>query len=233
MDIYFRNNSGSRVGFIIGSDIKDNSGNRVGYIEGSNIKDNSGNRIGYMEGNNFKDTYGNRIGYIEGNYIKNTYGARVGQPETNASNIEMCAAALLLFGLEAKEPEQRIHIPEPSKPKSGWEWFVFILLYFLKPFFELTYINKYPATRGDYWRTLFCTFVYYLVGGMIIAKSAKSTGGVIISIIVILILSIPMAFVSIRRMHDIGKSGWWNLIPIVSFFMCAFFPEKIENNPYV
>ena len=229
MDIYFRDGSGSRVGFIIGTDIKDNSGSRVGYIEGDNIKDNSGSRIGYIEGNNFKDNYGKRVGYIESNNIKDTYGTRIGYPENNASNIEMCAAALLLFGLEAAP--QTTH-SSPPRPETGWEWFVFILSYFLKPFFELSYLKKYTATRGNYWRTLFCTYVYYLVGGMIIAQSVKSTVGVIISIIVILILSLPIVFVSIRRMHDIGKSGWWNFIPIVGFFMCGFFPRKIENNPY-
>jgi uncharacterized membrane protein YhaH (DUF805 family) len=233
MDIYFRDSSGNRVGFVIGTDIKDNSGSRVGYIEGDSIKDNSGSRIGYIEGSSFKNNYGARVGYIEGNIIKNAYGARVGSPENSASNIEMCAAALLLFGLEAETSQAKSTRQSPPVPESGWEWFLFILSYFLKPFFELGYLNKYTATRGNYWRTLFCTYVYYLVGGMIIARSVKTTGGTVIAIIVILILSLPIIFVSIRRMHDLGKSGWWNLFPIVGFFMCGFFPGKIENNPYV
>jgi uncharacterized membrane protein YhaH (DUF805 family) len=230
MDIYFKDGSGSRVGFVIGTDIKDNSGSRVGYIEGGNIKDNNGNRVGYIEGGNFKDNYGARVGYIEGDNIKDTYGARVGYPESSASDIEMCAAGLLLFGLEAEARQAASTRQAPLRPETGWEWFLFILSYFLKPFYELSYLNKYTATRGNYWRTLFCTYVYYLVGGMIITQSVKST---VAFIVIILILSLPLIFVSIRRMHDLGKSGWWNLIPIAGFFMCAFLPGKVENNPYV
>jgi uncharacterized membrane protein YhaH (DUF805 family) len=227
MDIYFRDNSGSRIGFIIGTDIKDNSGSRVGYIEGDSIKDNSGSRVGYIEGSNFKDIYGAKVGFIEGNNIKDIYGARVGYPESNASNIEMCAAGLLLFGLRAAEAQQTTSSYErPKDPETGWEWFLFILAFFLKPFFELSYINKYTATRGNYWRTLFCTFVYYGVGGAIIANTVNSTVGVVIAILVILVLTLPIVFVSIRRMHDINKQWWWILIPLVNFVMCGFFPGE-------
>lgn len=34
-----------------------------------------------------------------------------------------------------------------------------------------------------------------------------------------LILIPPMIAVSIRRMHDVGKSGWFNLVPIYSLYL--------------
>jgi len=84
MDIEFRNVSGSKVGLIIGADIKDSYGNKVGMIVGNDIKDIYGNRVGMIIGNDIKDTYGNRVGY----------------PISVASQMEMAAAGLLLFGLK-------------------------------------------------------------------------------------------------------------------------------------
>jgi hypothetical protein len=103
MDIEFRNASGSRVGFIIGNDIKDTNGNRVGMIVGNDIKDSYGNRVGILNGSDIKDINGNRVGMIIGNDIKDTYGNRVGYPISGASQMEMAAAGLLLFGLKPAE----------------------------------------------------------------------------------------------------------------------------------
>jgi len=237
MDIYFRDNSGSRVGFIIGTDIKDNTGSRVGYIEGDSIKNNSGSRVGYLEGSNFKNNYGTRVGYIEGNNIKDTYGARVGYPESNASNIEMCAAALLLFGVEPppvidEGPRKR------EKPEGFLGWIVFIvvgiILFILPAFVDNIKYFKYTATRREYWGTLGRIFGFTMILTLIGVMSAlgRTSGGVGACIYAGL-MAIPIVLVSIRRMHDLGKNGWWQLIPFAGFIMCGFFPSKTEDNPYI
>jgi TM2 domain-containing membrane protein YozV len=100
MSIYFKDTYGNRVGYINGDDIWNNNGGKVGYINGSEIRSTSGSRLGMLNGSDIKDTYGNRVGYINGSDIKDTYGNRVGYPEASASDIEMAAAALLLFDLE-------------------------------------------------------------------------------------------------------------------------------------
>jgi len=41
----------------------------------------------------------------------------------------------------------------------------------------------------------------------------------------------PIISVFIRRMHNIGKRGWWILIPLVNIVMCGFFRGKKEGNP--
>jgi uncharacterized membrane protein YdcZ (DUF606 family) len=239
MDIYFRDNSGSRVGFVIGTDIKDNSGSRVGYIEGDSIKDNSGSRVGYIEGSNFKNNYGARVGYIEGNNIKDTYGTRVGSPESNASNIEMCAAALLLFGLEAATAQQtttRPSRPSREKPEGVFGWLVFIvvgiILFVLPAFVDNIKYFKYTATRKEWWGTFGRLFGFIMILtfiGVIKALGSSLVGAYIFAGLMI----IPMVLVSIRRMHDLGRNGWWQLIPIVGFIMCGFFPSKIEDNRYI
>jgi cation transport ATPase len=100
MDTEFRNTGGSRVGFIIGSDVKDSYGNRVGMIVGYDIKDSYGSRVGMLNGSDIKDSYGNRVGMIIGDDIKDTYGSRVGYAIGGASDVEKAAAGLLLFGLK-------------------------------------------------------------------------------------------------------------------------------------
>ena len=211
------------------SDLRNKYGEVVYRIEENRINDIYGNWKYEIRGEYIFDTFGNRIYEVRDEWLYDNSGNRLGQMKDLADLLpspkDSGSSSSSNYGSGTQQ--------SPKKPETGWEWFVFILSYFLRPFFELGYLNKYTATRGNYWRTLFCTYVYYLVGGMIIAQNVKSTAGTIIAIVVILILTLPIVFVSIRRMHDIGKSGWWNLIPVVGFFMCAFFPGKIENNPYV
>lgn len=45
----------------------------------------------------------------------------------------------------------------------------------------------------------------------------------------LLIVLLPWIGVSIRRMHDIGKSGWWALIPIVSLFLLLKRSDEGDN----
>ena len=119
MEIEFRDVKGCRVGFIIGTDVKNNYGNRVGYISGNEIRTTNGNRAGINNGSYIKDNYGNRVGYINGSEIRDIYGNKVGYPLNIASEIEMAAAALLLFDLSAEETSNtsRRHLPKREKPQ--------------------------------------------------------------------------------------------------------------------
>ena len=42
---------------------------------------------------------------------------------------------------------------------------------------------------------------------------------------------LPTISISVRRMHDIGNSGWWILFPFVNFFM-AFMKGTAGPNKY-
>lgn len=44
-----------------------------------------------------------------------------------------------------------------------------------------------------------------------------------------LILLIPWICVSIRRMHDINRCGWWSCVPLACFFMYLKKSDKGEN----
>ena len=229
MDVEFRNTNGERVGFIIGSDVKDNYGNRVGYIiDGKEVRDTHGNRAGIYNGSDIRDNYGNRIGYLNGNEIRDNYGNRVGYPTTSASEIEKVAAAFLLFGLTAETASNQTatQSPEREKPKGIWAFLAFIFL----PFFELRY-SKYPATRMEWWGTLVRMFVFFFVFALLLnfIGVSRSNNAIVQLVSILLMIGLPMTpiiVVSIRRMRDIGKAWWWILIPLVNFVMCGFFPGK-------
>jgi len=83
------------------------------------------------------------------------------------------------------------------------------------------------ARRREYWMfTLF--WMVILIGATIIGSIINETLGSIIYFIGALGVLAPAVTLSIRRLHDIGKSGWWFLISLVPFvgsiillvFMC-------------
>lgn len=98
------------------------------------------------------------------------------------------------------------------------------------------------ASRGEFWKAnviLFLLQIVFLVFLMIIFASgdvkdnlaaAIVSGGIvtIIFILILLLLWIPFFTVQIRRLHDVGRSGWWILITYIPYigwipwlyFMC-------------
>lgn len=50
----------------------------------------------------------------------------------------------------------------------------------------------------------------------------------IVTMIYILLLFLPSLSLSIRRLHDAGKSGWWLLLP---FLVILFFAPFLFSNP--
>ena len=100
------------------------------------------------------------------------------------------------------------------------------------------------ASRREYWSyTLIikpcfaaALFMAYIVGGIIFAFVVRGFGyevyemvfksigglallGVLFALILMLIVSLHGLSVSVRRMHDAGKSGWWVLVPFARFFL--------------
>jgi uncharacterized membrane protein YhaH (DUF805 family) len=243
MDIEFRNFNGERVGFIIGTDVKDVSGNRVGYINGNEIRNANGNRAGLYSGNDIKDNYGKRIGFLNGNEIRDTKNNRVGYPVGDASQLEIIAAALLLFDLEpavaAVSPTRSSSSSSGGSSFGFWALlglFLFAFWHFLKGPFVAFSLIKETSARKEWWGTVVRSFFLSILFVLVMNSIFNDPGEITAAILLIFLLAfgmLPIIVVSIRRMHDIGKSGWWILIPLVNFVMCGFFPGKIEDNPYV
>lgn len=80
------------------------------------------------------------------------------------------------------------------------------------------------ATRSELWWWVLSVFVILaitrFVDGALIApllgfERFQAEGGQPLSLVVSVILVLPNISVGARRLHDIGKSGWWLLIALV------------------
>jgi uncharacterized membrane protein YhaH (DUF805 family) len=73
------------------------------------------------------------------------------------------------------------------------------------------------ARRSEYW--------YFLLFNVIIAIVLGFIGGLmgttVLSNIYSLAVIIPGIAVGVRRMHDVGKSGWFLLIPIYNLILAC------------
>lgn len=94
---------------------------------------------------------------------------------------------------------------------------------------------KGRATLGEYWLFVLANFVIFLPFNILghISSIFLFIGGIIS-----LAFVIPSIAVSVRRMHDIGKSGWWlliNLIPlagVIIWILNAVKPGEPGPNRY-
>ena len=101
--------------------------------------------------------------------------------------------------------------------------------------------NKYAdfngrSPRAEYW--YFALFNVAVV--MVLAVLGAIIGKLFMYVYYTYVLAIlvPSIAVSIRRMHDIGRSGWWVLISLVPFIgsiwyiVLAALPSQLGPNQY-
>ena len=94
------------------------------------------------------------------------------------------------------------------------------------------------AQRMEYWMFFLFNiiiafgigFVLGFIGSILGMGTALSNS---ISVIYSLAILIPSIAVAIRRMHDIGRSGWWILFPLLNvIFLCLDSqPDENEYGP--
>ena len=92
------------------------------------------------------------------------------------------------------------------------------------------------ARRKEFWMyNLFVMIGYFAlyIVGIIFAMVSPTIGVIIFGILGLAYLAIliPSIAVAVRRMHDVGKSGWYILIPIYSFILAITEGDK-GNNQY-
>jgi len=70
------------------------------------------------------------------------------------------------------------------------------------------------ASRSEYWFfylfTIIASIVTWVIDTMLLGYSSEDTGA--INLIFQIIIILPSIAVGARRLHDIGKSGWWQLL---------------------
>ncbi len=95
------------------------------------------------------------------------------------------------------------------------------------------------ATRQQYWMFYLFYIIFYILLSVldgVIGTYSESTGTGLLSTIFSLGLLIPSIAILARRLHDIGRTGWWILlifIPLIGAIVLLIFTlldsEKGEN----
>ena len=89
---------------------------------------------------------------------------------------------------------------------------LFIAFYVYGLFAVLFFLGRhYPNRYMDY--------VEHDIVGAWTDFGVLTATGVLFALILILIVSLHGLSVSVRRMHDASKSGWWVLVPFANFFL--------------
>jgi len=101
------------------------------------------------------------------------------------------------------------------------------------------------ATRMEFWMFMLFNLLIALALGFVVVFALIFAGysdadidfaADIVSTVYNLFILLPFISISVRRLHDMGKSGWWyliGLIPVVGWaillIMCMFDSEPFPN----
>jgi uncharacterized membrane protein YhaH (DUF805 family) len=99
----------------------------------------------------------------------------------------------------------------------------------------LAVLKKYATFSGRARRTEYWMFLLFsLIASMVLAfaDGILGTGGVLGAVYSLAVL-LPTIGVSVRRLHDTGRSGWWllvGLVPLVGPIVLVVFAVQ-DGNP--
>lgn len=86
------------------------------------------------------------------------------------------------------------------------------------------------ATRKEYWMfvlyNVIISIIIGIISGLIFGKMPDGSSNNILGGIYGLAVLLPSLGVFVRRMHDIGRSGWWiliGLIPLIGLIISIVF----------
>lgn len=90
------------------------------------------------------------------------------------------------------------------------------------------------ARRKEFWMyNLFVMIGYFAlyIVGIILASISTTIGSIVLGLVGLAYLAIliPTIAVYVRRMHDVGKSGWFILIPIYNLILAITEGNKGDN----
>jgi uncharacterized membrane protein YhaH (DUF805 family) len=71
------------------------------------------------------------------------------------------------------------------------------------------------ARRSEYWFWVLAVFVAWVIADIFLAISKPL--GILVYLVIFFGTILPDLSVAIRRLHDIGRSGWWLLIGLIPF----------------
>jgi uncharacterized membrane protein YhaH (DUF805 family) len=117
------------------------------------------------------------------------------------------------------------------------------------PWYEFTYriylhvLSKYfrfsgRAGRSEYWGFTLANLIVFVV--ILVAEKLTRLDHLMVSPLDVywILVAIPIVALAVRRLHDIGKSGWWYLlilIPIIGFIVLLIWAARdseLQANRY-
>lgn len=75
------------------------------------------------------------------------------------------------------------------------------------------------ATRKQFWMYVLFLIIFSVLLGIVSAFLGEKAGTVLTAIVSLALL-LPNLGIAVRRLHDIGRSGWWiliGIIPVINF----------------
>lgn len=89
----------------------------------------------------------------------------------------------------------------------------------------MTVLKKYAefngrARRTEFWMFVLINFIISFALGFIGGLLLGESGGLVANVYSLAVL-IPSIAVSIRRMHDTNRVGWWILVPFINIYFAA------------
>jgi uncharacterized membrane protein YhaH (DUF805 family) len=89
------------------------------------------------------------------------------------------------------------------------------------------------ARRSEFWYFLLCHFI--IIIALLIVAALIGTAGIVLYGLYALAVFVPGLAVAVRRLHDVGKSGWFYficLIPLVgSIWLIVLFATEGNVGP--
>lgn len=81
------------------------------------------------------------------------------------------------------------------------------------------------ARRKEYWMFV----LFHIIVTLLFSSICERMGVPELASLYTFAVLLPSIAVGVRRMHDVGKSGWFLLIPIYNFILVVTEGEKGEN----
>ncbi|MBX3515205.1 MAG: DUF805 domain-containing protein [Xanthobacteraceae bacterium] len=89
------------------------------------------------------------------------------------------------------------------------------------------------ASRAEYWWWMLFAFIVSIVAAVLDFAIFRGWEMGPFGLVIGLALFFPSLTVTVRRLHDIGRSGWWILLPIACWFLLfGAFIAALSANPF-
>ena len=141
------------------------------------------------------------------------------QPDPKAVACVKCGTQLKSFAENGRKPDRK----DSQRNEKLVNGNVHSMGEAISSCFRKYAVFKGRACRAEFlwWYLFYCLCmsagIFLLLGGVLIAEEEGAIAGAVLIGILAIVYLLPMAAVSVRRLHDTGRSGWWYFITFVPY----------------